>query len=51
MPISMLIQKRTMNADAVSAVGIPLALPSSRCGLPAGDNRHATVQPRAERAF
>jgi DNA-3-methyladenine glycosylase I len=31
----MLILKRTMNADAVSAVGIPLALPSSRCGLPA----------------
>jgi hypothetical protein len=41
------VLKRTMNAQAVSAVGIPLA----HCGLPAGDILHATVQPRAERAF
>lgn len=28
-----------------------MALPLARCGLPAEDIRHATVQPRAERAF
>jgi hypothetical protein len=40
------VLRRTLDTKAVSPVGIPLA----NCGLPAGDIRHATVQPREERA-
>lgn len=41
------VLRRTLKAKTVSPAGIPLA----HCGLPAGDIRHATAQPREEKAF